>query len=138
MKKFSDNMKRRKIGSVIVKNDDGLTVTMKNIWGNVWEYNSKIWFGLFFNSDVNTISLFKQDLKTSGFIIQKIENIFTTYNKYELIATKELFQSYIDTLNNTKYENSIHTNNGIITYYIYFKINKNADYIFDEKVLDSI
>jgi len=132
-------MYRRKVGEVVMTNDDGDILMSKSIWGNAWNYDDKIWFTVFWNSDnyiiMNSDKILFESL---GFKCKEVFTKWSSYYKFSIVSPRETLQQYLDNLDNKIVEINSHTANGIATYKVEFKITKNAEYIYDEKLIDAI
>jgi len=131
-------MQRRKIGRVVITNDDE-EIFSASIWGNVWSYDSKIWFGLFFNCyNINLISYFRKKLVALGFKYKVIKTQYSHYLKFQITGTQKIFDNYIDYIDNQIINIDRHTSNGLETYKLKIEIDKKSDYIYNEKVVNAL
>lgn len=131
-------MHRRKIGNIVITDDDRKLFSA-TIWGNVWSYNDKIWYGLFFNcNNIRLIRKFNSKLQTLGFKKKIISSQYGRYYKYQITGTKSIFNNYIDYADGQMLSIDIHTVNGLKTYKLELNIKEKSDYIYNEKVLDAL
>ena len=132
-------MQRRKIGNVKVTNDDNQIIFSAQMWANVWSYDKKIWFGAFFNTNHSDLfDRYTPQLINLGFKKKEIFSEYGNYYKFQIVGMQKTFQDLLNNMNNASLDVALHTSNGLCYYNLKIEITKDANYVYNEKVIDAI
>lgn len=131
------SMERRKIGEIEFSFDGLSGKNTKIIWSNVWNYNNKIWFSMFFTLD-SVSDKEKQMFESNGFKVKHNISKYGSYFKIYIIRPHDKIQEWFDTLDGLELSVDNLRMSGVETVTYKINLTKDAQYVFNEKIVDSL